>query len=314
MELYEKGIINAKDTDGIVMEWGSPEAMRSMLDKITFREGIGDVLADGILRAAEKIGRGSIEYANQVKGMPFDNELTPQWMPLLRAGALAHIAGARGESVKSLPGEIELMIASEPELREWRMAMLDEYAKYIDVDIDAEKAVAAGETEGKAALLAHGEDLNTIPDMLSVCKMQTPSWAGPYVIEWQAMVLSAGLGVEISPEDLFKYAIKARNLERAYEGMEGLTRDMEKFPKRFHKPIESGVHKGAVLESETLEKMKDDYYALRGWDVATGTPTGETLKKLGLEDVARDMQKQNGLPAGAKKKDEEKKQVKQEEI
>ena len=119
--------------------------------------------------------------------------------------------------------------------------------------------------------------------------MQTPSWAGPYVIEWQAKILSAGLGVETSPEDLFKYAIKVRNLERAYEGMEGLTRDIEKFPKRFHKPIESGVHKGAVLEAETLEKMKDDYYALRGWDAETGTPTGETLKKLGLEDVARDM-------------------------
>ncbi|MCP4289305.1 MAG: aldehyde ferredoxin oxidoreductase family protein [Gammaproteobacteria bacterium] len=292
MELYEKGIITAKDTDGIVMEWGSPEAMRSMLDKITFREGIGDVLADGILHAAEKIGRGSIEYANQVKGIPFDNELTPEWMPLLRAGALAHIAGARGESVKSLPGELELMMAEDPEAGEWRMAMLDEYAKYIDMDIDAKKAVAAGETEGKAALLAHEEDLSTIADILSTCKMQTASWLGPYVPEWQAKVLSAGLGVETSPEDLFKYAIKARSLERAYEAMEGLTRDIEKFPKRFHRPIESGPNKGAVLESETLEKMKDDYYALRGWDVATGTPTEETLKTLGLEDVAGDMQKQ----------------------
>ena len=315
MELYEKGIIKAKDTDGIVMEWGSPQAIRSMLDKITFREGIGDVLADGILRAAEEIGRGSVEYANQVKGMPVDNGYDPEWTPLLRGGALALVAGARGESVKSFPGAIEMMITSRPELAQWRMAMLDEYAKYIGVDIDAEKAVAAGEPEGKAALMAHAEDMSVITDILSICKMQTPSWgSAPYAPEWQAKVLSAGLGVETSPEDLFKYAIKVRNLERAYEAMEGLTRDMEKLPERFHKPIESGKYAGAMLESETLEKMKDDYYALRGWDVATGTPTGETLKTLGLEDVAGDMQKHNGLPVGVKKEDKEKKQIKQEEI
>ena len=90
-----------------------------------------------------------------------------------------------------------------------------------------------------------------------------------------------------------------RSLERAYETMEGLTRDMERLPERFHKPIESGKYAGAVLEPETLEKLKDDYYALRGWDVATGTPTQETLETLGLADVARDMQKQNELPARA---------------
>ena len=246
--------------------------------------------------------------------MPFDNGYSPEWVPLLRGGVLALVAGARGETVKSFPGAIEMMITSEPELAEWRMAMLNEYAKYIDVDIDAEKAVAAGEAEGKGALLAHAEDLVTITDILSTCKMQTASWCGPYVTEWQAKVLSAGLGVETSPEDLFKYAIKVRNLERAYEAMEGLTRDIEKLPERFHKPIESGKYAGAVLEPDTLERMKDDYYALRGWDVATGTPTGETLKTLGLEDVAGDMQKHNGLPVGVKKEDKEKKQIKQEEI
>ncbi len=312
MELHEEGVIRAEDTDGIAMEWGSPQAMRSMLDKITFREGIGDVLAEGILHAAEKIGRGSVEYANQVKGMPMSEELSPDWVPLLRASALAFVAGARGETMKSLSALAELWIAMEPEKAKIRKALLEEYAKYTGADIDVEKATAALETGGKAALFAHGEDMVVITDMLSTCKFTTPWITCPYVPEYHAKILSAGLGVEISPEDLFEYAIKVRNLERAYESMEGLTREIEKFPQRFHKPAEKGSAKGMVLELETLEKLKDDYYTLRGWDLETGTPTEEKLKEFGLDAVAEDLKRLRKPPAGVKEEDGQKKQINEE--
>jgi len=61
-------------------------------------------------------------------------------------------------------------------------------------------------------------------------------------------------------------------------------------------PIEAGRFKGEVLETDKFEKMKDDYYVLRGWDIATGIPTRETLEKDGLKDVARDLEKLGKLP------------------
>ena len=77
-----------------------------------------------------------------------------------------------------------------------------------------------------------------------------------------------------------------------------MTRDTDSLPKGYmDQPIEAGLFKGEVLDSKKFEKMKDEYYALRGWDLATGIPTRETLEQTGLKDVARELEKQGKLPA-----------------
>jgi aldehyde:ferredoxin oxidoreductase len=68
MELYEHGIITRKDTDGIDLKWGDPDALVAMTEKLAKREGIGDILAEGVAIAAEKIGKGSGEYAVHAGG------------------------------------------------------------------------------------------------------------------------------------------------------------------------------------------------------------------------------------------------------
>ena len=76
-----------------------------------------------------------------------------------------------------------------------------------------------------------------------------------------------------------------------------MTRDTDSLPKGFmNNPVERGDFKGAVLESTKFEQMKSQYYTLRGWDVATGIPTKETLKQTGLGDVAQDLEKRGKLP------------------
>ena len=110
-------------------------------------------------------------------------------------------------------------------------------------------------------------------------------------------IVLAGTGVETSVDMLFKVAGKVRTLERAYCVREGMTRETDSFPKRFmDKPIASGHYMGEVLETKKFEKMKDKYYALRGWDVATGVPTRKTLEAAGLGDVAKDLEKRGKLP------------------
>jgi aldehyde:ferredoxin oxidoreductase len=110
-------------------------------------------------------------------------------------------------------------------------------------------------------------------------------------------LFSSGSGVETSEDMLFKYVRKVRNLERAYCVREGMTRQTDSLPKRYmDKPIERGEYKGEILETSKFEEMKSKYYALRGWDIATGIPTKETLEQTGLGNIARDLEKRGKLP------------------
>jgi aldehyde:ferredoxin oxidoreductase len=116
-------------------------------------------------------------------------------------------------------------------------------------------------------------------------------------VKYLATLFSAGMGAEMTFDMLFTIAKRVRNLERAYNVREGMTRNRDSLPRGFmDHPLEKGDSKGSVLESAGFEKMKDQYYALRGWDIATGVPTRETLAQTGLEDIARDLEKSGKLP------------------
>jgi len=86
------------------------------------------------------------------------------------------------------------------------------------------------------------------------------------------------------------------DLGRAYDCREGLTREQDRIPKRFlDTVVTEGPQKGQMVEEEKLEQMKSEYYALKGWDVATGVPTRETLEKRGLKYVAGDLERRGKL-------------------
>jgi len=160
----------------------------------------------------------------------------------------------------------------------------------------SEKAALADEYEGKPELAIFSEDSIIVNDCLSSCKMCSSYLSFPFNEEYEAALFSAGSGIETSVDTLFKFAKRVRNLERAYCVREGMTREMDSLPKRFmDHPIQRG-EVTSVLESSKFEQMKDKYYALRGWDIATGIPTRETLEQSGLGDVAQDLEKRGKLP------------------
>ncbi len=275
MDLYEKGLITAKDTDGIPMEWGSQQAILGTLKKIVYREGFGDVLADGILPAAERIGRGAIDYVNHMKGMPLYEARTPEGIVEAKGMALAVAMSPRGDSMRARTASYEeggLGSSSNEDARQ--------RAKQI---AGTEKAALPGEYEGKPELVIYSEDIITIGDCLSACKYMGSFLNMPFNENCQAVLFSAGTGIETSEDMLFQLARKVRNLERAYCVRGGMTRQTDSLPKRFmDQPIKEGPFKGSVLETSKFEEMKSRYYALRGWDVATGIPTRETLEQTGL--------------------------------
>jgi aldehyde:ferredoxin oxidoreductase len=300
MELYERGLITAKDTDGIPMERGEPKAAMRMFKKIIYREGFGNVLADGILPAAERIGRGAKDYAYQVKGLPIYELDTPDEYIPRKGEALGMAMSPRGDSMKArallgLQDTTNVILALHDE--ETAAKYMKAYRQKLKQIAGTEKGLEHDEYIGKPELVVYSEDIIIIADCLSACKNCTSHLGYPFTEEYQAALFSAGTGLEASIDTLFQFAKRVKNLERAFCVREGMTRETDSLPKEFmDRPVAEGEYKGSVLKSAEFEKMKDRYYALRGWDIATGIPTRETLEETGLGYVARDLEKLGKLP------------------
>jgi aldehyde:ferredoxin oxidoreductase len=282
MELYEEGIITRADTDGVAMEWGSPEAILTAIEQIAYRRGIGDVLAESSVRAAEKLGRGSIGYVNHVKGLPIYGQQNPSNMAAFKGTCLSASVSPRGDTRRGMHFPV------------------DQYEEVEDPEKlpEERKRELAQCYEGEAKAVADKEDVALACDMLSVCKY-TITWMQALTLQDAADLYAAGSGVETSEESLLERARKIRTLERAIDVREGLTREIETLPERYfnkNQPVREGPYRGNVLDSKRFEDMKTEYYALRGWDPVTGVPTGETLRKLGLEDVAGDLERWGRSP------------------
>jgi aldehyde:ferredoxin oxidoreductase len=286
MRLYEKGIITEQDTDGIPMTWGSPRAIIGMIEKIAHRQGIGNVLADGIVAAAGRLGRGSEAFAYQVKGLQMLEHSDPGWTPYVKGACLSAAVGPRGDNIRSLSSWSA--ISPHSSLKQGIREITHEGVRN-ESPLDSEPQ----SYEGKAELVVAAEDLVTVADMLGTCKWLVGVYTAPCLAE----LFSAGSGAQVTPEDLIGYAKRVRTMERAYEALEGLTSDMDTLPESFfNKPIQRGVWRGGVLEPQRFEEMKRSFYSLRGWDPATGVPTEETLRRMGLNEIAEDL-KAHGAPS-----------------
>jgi aldehyde:ferredoxin oxidoreductase len=291
MELYERGIITSEDTDGIPMEWGSKEAISGMLGKIVRRDGFGDVLAEGFLIAAKRIGRGSEQYAMHCKGLPLFAE-----SPLIEKGkALAMAVGPRGDHYRGYPiveASVHRLDHSEMKGEELRIAKEKLYQKAEEI-CGTRKGAIPDEYEGKPLMVKYSEDVEAITDALGICKWATPRLGiDAYSPEEQAKILSLGMGKEVTTDMLFETAHRMRCLERAFSFREGLTRAQEKLPRRMYELV---TEDGRTLSVEKVEEMITEYYAARGWDPDTGVPTKETLERSGLSYVAEDLEKRRNM-------------------
>ncbi len=273
MELYEKGILTDADTDGLKLEWGNDEAVLEMVTRIAERKGLGDVLAEGPLRAAEKIGQDSLKYCIQVKGMSnlhSDERPTPSL-------ALGVATGSRGsDHLRSRPA-IDLYHLPEPLLRSiyggpkpYNGPLSSDYTVY----------------EGKARMVQWQEMLYEAIDSTGVCKFHS-IFLSPNLISFEELsnLIYHNTGLEFSPEEIWDIADRAYTLERLFNIREGLTRADDWLVDRYFDeptPVGLPIVRGKSLDRERFKRMLDEYYDLHGWD-ENGVPRPETLKALGLE-------------------------------
>ena len=273
MELYEKGILSDQDTDGLELRFGNDEAVIEMVHRIARREGLGDILAEGGLRAAEKIGNNSIKYLIHVKGLSnlhSDERPTP-------ALALGIATGSRGsDHLRSRPA-IDLYHLPEPVLRKI-------YSQ--PVAYDGPLTSDYRDYEGKPWQVMWQELCYEAVDCLGICKYHTiflgPNF--PNFEEWSKL-LYYNTGLELSPLDIWNVADRAYTMERLFNIKQGLTRNDDWLVDRyFDEPTKLGIPgvRGRTIDRDRFKQMIDEYYEHHGWD-ENGVPRPETLQKLGID-------------------------------
>lgn len=279
MELYEKGILTTKDTGGIDLRFGNDEAVIEMIKHVCERDTwLGDVLAEGGLKAAEIIGKDSIKYLVHVKGMQnlhSDERATP-------ALALNIATASRGsDHLRSRPA-IDLYHLPEPVLRKI-------YSSPIPYDGPLSSDFRS--YEGKAWQVFWQEQCYMAVDCLGICKYHTTFLGAtlPNFEDW-VHVIYYNTGLEFTPQELWEIAERCNNMERLFNLREGLTPDDpykgDRLVDRYHdEPTRRGAPDvvGAYIDREKFLKMREEFYRYHGWDEKTGVPLEETLKRLGID-------------------------------
>ncbi|TET86278.1 MAG: aldehyde:ferredoxin oxidoreductase [Anaerolineales bacterium] len=262
MDCYEHGLINADDTGGVELKFGNAEAMVELVKSIAKREGFGDLLADGSARAAKKLGREAEDLVLTVK----KQELPAHMPQLKRSFALIYAVNPFGPDHQS--SQHDPTYTKHPE----RMAQLGLTDPQPNEVLNKEKVRFALTTQF----------FNSCIDSLAVCQfVYGPAWQ-LYSPAQLVEAVQAVSGWDVSLEELLRLGERRLNMLRCFNAREGIGREADRLPKKLMKPLTGGKSDGMFITEEEVERAKDWYYSMAGWDVATGLPTRKKLEELEL--------------------------------
>jgi len=277
IECKQRGVLSEDQTDGLQLEWGNGDTVVELVKRIVFREGIGDLLAEGVKRAAEAIGKDSYKWAIQVKGLEQSRVETRS----AKGYALAFAVNPRG------PDHLHAQPIAEFGFRPAGVKLIEKItgsAEYANPYI----------SEKRAEIVIWHEDCYAAGESLGFCSFPlTADFA--ITPEMLASFFSAAMGVEITEEELMQAGRRILTLEKCFNVREGATRADDHLPWRLMHE-EAPDRAGAINSPEEVNKMLDEYYSLHGWDVRTSWPTKETLESLDMAEVAEELERMGRLP------------------
>jgi aldehyde:ferredoxin oxidoreductase len=249
MDCFEKGLLKLKDVDYQELNFGNSQAMLEMINKIGHREDIGDILAEGVKKAAKKIGKGAEKLAFHVKGVEFPGYS----VGCLKTAALGFAVSFQGADEARHAGHL-----------------YDLKGKVDQLQVET----------GRGLIIKDTEDLYAVMDSLLVCKFLTGAYEG---FETLAKLYDVLTGIKLRSEDLSKVGERIINLARLFNLREGLSRKDDTLPQKFFNVNDfEGLSKPNTLTHEELNFMIYDYYSCRGW-TREGTPTEEKLEELDIQ-------------------------------
>jgi aldehyde:ferredoxin oxidoreductase len=254
MDCFERGLLKQEQLDGIDAKFGNAEAMVQLVEKIGKREGVGELLADGVKVASEKIGNGAEKLAQHIKGV----EVTGYDLRALKTAALGFAVSFRG-------------------------ADHNRHGAYaFDVKGKVNRLIAE---KGRGKLVSDMEDTYNLIDSFVVCKFSR----GTYYKELpdMAKLYTLVTGIDMTPEELKRCGERIQNAARLFNIREGLSRKDDTLPWKVmnERVPDDGPSKGAIVTQPELDLLLDDYYEARGW-TRQGVPTLDKLKELGMDDLA----------------------------
>lgn len=288
MEWFERGIITKKDSDGLEIRFGDKDVVRTLVQKIARREGIGDILAEGSVRAGQIVGAdpdttSTCGYGKKTDHGPIDCSaiagLTLSLSVSTRgSGHLRAVAPMAWGVFGSLPPK-------------WQKVFKDAGAgNAMDKPWIAHPV--------KAEIATYFENVCTSSDIIEICKNTTEFYyfygyegrEHKDDLQWHADFLNAVAGIDIDRQTMETIARRVLNIEKAYNVREGMLREHDMPTTRLLRKRVGGPLDGRSIDPDELQRLFDHYYKIHGWDVTTSIPKRGILKELGLDYVADELE------------------------
>ncbi|MGA2819160.1 MAG: aldehyde ferredoxin oxidoreductase family protein [Anaerolineales bacterium] len=260
MECFENGLISRGDTDGVELRFGNGQGMLEMLQAIVERKGLGNLLGEGVARAAKSIP-GSERFAMHVKG-----EELPMHEPRFKQGQ------AVGFAVSSNGPDHMANLHDEGYTDPQSPSLLQ-----LQVFEDLKPTHVADLTEQKVRILYYRSNWQHFLDCAVLCHFM------PYSPDQVASLVSAVLGFRSDPWELLRVGERAATLARIFNLREGFRAQDDTIPDRFFIPFTSGPLAGVAPSRDGFEAAKRGYYQLMGWTSDGGVPTESRLRELEVE-------------------------------
>ena len=268
MEAKDKGLL---DDRGLGLAYGDGQSVIRAIEAIALRRGVGDLLAEGSLRAAQTLGAAAVDLTVTVKGQEL-----PAHMPQhKRSLGLIYAINAFGADHQS--SEHDSMLKAKPDsLQRKRLGVLGDFPSLDPRDLSDDKVKFAWTTQKFYSAL----------DTLGLCQfVWGPSWQLYGPAETVELV-HAGTGWDTTLEELLAIGERKINLMRAFNAREGIGKAADTLPRKLFQPLAGkGPTAGVALTQEEFERARAAYYELAGCDPATGYPSRAKLSELGLEWV-----------------------------
>jgi len=258
MECFENELLSVKDTNGIDLRFGNEEAMLQIIEMVAKREGIGDLLAEGTARAAQRIGGGAEQFAMQVKGLE-----AGMHEPRVKAGlGLGFMVNPHGAD--HCCNIHDTLFEAGRQLQNAKSLGIVEPVPADDIGPQ------------KVALFRLIQFNRIVLDSLVLCLFL------PYNYQQLADATAAVTGWNTSIMEQMRVAERILSMARLFNIREGFTASDDALPKRFFQPKTDGVLVDKPLDPAKYDRAKRYYYTLMGWNANTGVPTPEKLEELGI--------------------------------
>lgn len=255
MDCYENGIINRADTDGLELAWGNEDILLSLIKKIANRDGIGNILAEGSKKAAEKIGKGAEEFVVTVKGLEAEMHDPRGWHGM----GLAYAASNRGAChSQSMNVHIEQGVTIYPELS-------------LDKDFKGQTS------EGKAEMTIKSQNLAMIANSGVICLFVMSCINTDDVAD----MLRTTTSFDYNKAKALEAGERIWLLKRGINNLMGITSADDTLPKAIMTPLKNGAAAGSVPD---MKLMLREFYQSMGLD-EQGLPLKERLERYGLEEL-----------------------------